>query len=108
MYKWLGDVRESLNPLGFADLKQLDSDEVAEKWKTYTVEAHSPQATEPRRLENARWDKGFVHCKIVYLMPLDSWRIWNMDKMRKSGSLSNVDADKMIVEEDSPSKVCQV
>jgi hypothetical protein len=31
-----------------------------------------------------------------------------MDKMRKSGSLSNVDADKMIVEEDSPSKVCQV
>lgn len=54
MYKWLGDVRESLNPLGFADLKQLDSDEVAEKWKTYTVEAHSPQATEPRRLENAR------------------------------------------------------
>lgn len=27
-----------------------------------------------------------------------------MDKMRKSGSLSNVDADKMIVEEDSPSK----
>lgn len=50
----IGDSWESSNPLGFVDLKQLSPEEVAERWKTYTVEAHTPRATEPRRLENAR------------------------------------------------------
>ncbi|EME29178.1 alpha-galactosidase [Galdieria sulphuraria] len=84
---YIGDSWESLNPLGFADLKQLDPDEVAEKWKTYTVEAQTPRATEPRRLENA------------------SWRLWNMDKLKRTGStLSGVDKHGSVtLEENYPS-----
>eukprot|EP00871_Galdieria_phlegrea_P002367 jgi/Galph1/3130/GphlegSOOS_G1821.1 len=48
----IGSSSESPKMLGFSELRQLDTGKMVEKWRTYTVEAHDPDKTEPRRLEN--------------------------------------------------------